>query len=161
VFSSRELVPSRPRSARLSAGRCCRSRRRAAAIVIDRAAFASTSDSTVLYTALGAEGDAISRAWAEQNGGKTLSMINDEHGNPLGDYDRDDPVSVKKWDLGSQALAEQASGQVTVIMGESVNPASVWARVELPALNRNYAVTSIRIIDPTTGRQTALWVRGG
>lgn len=61
------------------------------------------------------------------------------------------------WSAVSRAFAEQASGQVRVLSG-AISPHSYFARVELPTLLNNKAVTgvdyvklapSIRFRDPS------------
>jgi RHS repeat-associated protein len=123
--------------------------------------FATAKDEAVFYTAIGARGSDIADSIAQQQGGKTLGMLNDSQGNPLPAYDPAIASSVRAWELASQSFARRASGEVSVVLGPNVNPQGIWARIELPALNANPRVTAIRVIDPITGQQTALWVRGG
>lgn len=59
------------------------------------------------------------------------------------------------WDRLSARYAAQASGQVTLTAHDVLVP-SVFLQRDLPALRKNAKVTSLRIVDPTTGEERIL-----
>jgi hypothetical protein len=59
---------------------------------------------------------------------------------------------------GSSSIAEHASGSVRAYIGD-VRPTSVWIEYELPRLLANPDVTSIQVVDATTGRVMKIYER--
>lgn len=59
------------------------------------------------------------------------------------------------WDRITARYAAQASGQVTLYAGDVLVP-SVFLQRDLPALRDNANVTSLRIVDPSTGDEQVL-----
>lgn len=59
------------------------------------------------------------------------------------------------WDRLSARYATQASGQVTLTVHDVLVP-SVLLQRDLPVLRRNSKVTSLRLVDPTTGEERVL-----
>ncbi|KAJ2922283.1 hypothetical protein H1R20_g14813, partial [Candolleomyces eurysporus] len=48
------------------------------------------------------------------------------------------------WARASQAMASVAQGRVTVLLGEQVDPNSIWHKIEFPALKANGQVTEVQ-----------------
>lgn len=59
------------------------------------------------------------------------------------------------WDRLSARYAAEASGEVTITVHDVLVP-SVLLQRNLPALRRNLKVTSLRLVDPTTGEERVL-----
>jgi hypothetical protein len=59
------------------------------------------------------------------------------------------------WDRLTARYAADASGQVTLTVHDVLVP-SVLLQRDLPALRRNLKVTSLRLVDPTTGEERVL-----
>ncbi len=59
------------------------------------------------------------------------------------------------WDRLTARYAAEASGQVTLTVHDVLVP-SVLLQRDLPALRRNLKVTSLRLVDPTTGEERVL-----
>jgi hypothetical protein len=89
---------------------------------------------------------------ARAGGGKTLEDLLRERGIP-------EPTTMDGWIELSRQFAQEASGEVRAVVGESTRPNSVWESVELPALMNNPNVTKITIIDPKTGAETVIYQR--
>ncbi|GAA3586146.1 hypothetical protein GCM10022419_080350 [Nonomuraea rosea] len=110
---------------------------------------------------------------AETKGGTTLESLMDSRGIPQANWDPNkmewDPDETA-WDLlkahvddawkqVSLTYARNASGEVRVVLGESLRPGNVWESTEFPALKRNPNVTKITQIDLVTGRETVIFER--
>ena len=80
---------------------------------------------------------------------------------PLPAWNRHDPESVRFWEEASAAYAENASGDVTAIVGSDLRPGNIWQTVEVGRLMDNPNVTRIIQIDPDTGEATELFKREG
>jgi hypothetical protein len=101
---------------------------------------------------------------ARERNGTTLEILMDGRGIPQaswGSKDMDwDPAEVPwdaikdqvdaVWKRVSRAYARNSSGEVRVVLGESVLPGSVWKTVECFELLLNPRVTKIVVIDPVT-----------
>ena len=80
---------------------------------------------------------------------------------PVPAWNRHDPESVRFWEEASAAYAENASGDVTAIVGSDLRPGNIWQTVEVGRLMDNPNVTRIIQIDPDTGEATELFKREG
>ncbi len=69
------------------------------------------------------------------------------------------PMTVNAWRQASMAWANSARGNVELYLGPSPSEKSIWNQLELPALKANPAVTSITVLDRTTGQRTVLFSR--
>jgi hypothetical protein len=116
-------------------------------------------DQAVFFSGLGRAGDEIAATWASDSGGVTLSELLASDGRVLPIYDRLNPESVAAWTNASIDMATRASGDVRVLLGDSVSPTSIWSQYELPFLKANPNVRSITALDPVTGSEVVLWVR--
>jgi len=108
---------------------------------------------------MGGEGARIADMYVAQNGGATLERVLVQKGIVLPVYDSANPVSVQAWKDASKALADGASGNVKVILGDSVSPSGIWNTIELPALKANTKVSKVIAVDIKTGRETILFKR--
>ena len=59
----------------------------------------------------------------------------------------------KWWDIASKIKAQHSTGPVHTVLGSEVRNASVWKRIEEPALMKNDKVPSISQIHPGTGEE--------
>ena len=110
---------------------------------------------------VGPDGSGIAEQIASGNGGTTLELTLEAHGmDPLPKWDRADPESVRFWEQASAAYADNASGEVTAVVGSNLRPGNIWQTVEIPRLMDNPDVTRIIEIDPDTGRHTVIFSRG-
>lgn len=91
--------------------------------------------------------------------GITLEALVDKFKIPMPEWDMKIPSSVETWQKISQSYAKQASGEVRVVMGESVRNDSVWNQYEFPALKSNTKVTKITKIDPKTKKESIIFKR--
>ncbi|HET7742104.1 MAG TPA: hypothetical protein VFL67_15770 [Mycobacterium sp.] len=109
---------------------------------------------------VGPDGSGIAERIAEGANGTTLEMTLERNGvNPLPAWNRHDPESVRFWEDASAAYAENASGDVTAIVGSDLRPGNIWQTVEIPRLMDNPDVTRITQIDPDTGEATEIHSR--
>lgn len=72
----------------------------------------------------------------------------------------DDPAINAQWEDISGRYAEGVSGDVSVVLGDSLRPGNVWETTELPRLMANPNVTSITKINLTTLEKTTIFTRG-
>jgi hypothetical protein len=96
---------------------------------------------------------------ARNSGGKTLEQLIESRQLTMPAYNPNNPASVQAWQDISTELARNASGEVRVVLGNSVRPQSIWEVYELPALKGNTAVTRIVAIDPLTKVETLIFRR--
>ena len=61
--------------------------------------------------------------------------------------------NAQDWQSVSQAYAEQASGDVHVVLGDNVRESSVWNTKELPTLEKNEGVNKVISVDSSTGKE--------
>ncbi|WP_430868278.1 hypothetical protein [Demequina aurantiaca] len=87
----------------------------------------------------------------------TLENTLNERGITIPDYDADVADTVKAWDDASAHYAAGARGDVTVVLGNSVRPNSIWESIEFPRLQSNPLITSISAVDAITGTVKQLW----
>ena len=125
--------------------------------------LASEKDSAYFWSGLGKDGESISTAIANENGGVTLAMLMHEHRDQFIEagleYDEDldrfliPAENFSDWEALSNAFAEQASGDVHAVLGDQVREDSIWSTKEFPALCENDTITKVTSVDPTTGRE--------
>ena len=109
----------------------------------------------VFWSGLGKEGDRIAALYTSKHGGTTLEQLLDGKHVKMPDFHADPAI----WEQASDAFAMGARGTVRVILGDSVDPSSVWQRIERPALEANRRVTKIVAINPHTGAESVIFVR--
>lgn len=121
-------------------------------------AFATATDQAFFWSGRteGVGGPGIASELAAGKGGTTLEGLVAQRGINLPTYDPANPASVAAWEQASQSYAEQASGTVYAVVGQTLRSDSVWSRIELPALESNPNVTKIVTIDPVTHIETVL-----
>lgn len=91
--------------------------------------------------------------------GVTLETTIDSQGITMPQWDPSNSSCVSMWNNASTAYAQQASGDVYVILGNNVRPNSIWNTCEYPTLINNPNVTSIIAINPETLEESVLYVR--
>ncbi len=107
----------------------------------------------------GIGGEANARLIAESQNGVTLEKLLDERGIKMPSWDDNNPVTSKVWRDISSSYADQVSGKVRAVIGESLRPGAVWTNDELPKLLLNNNVTEIKIIDPATRVENVIFRR--
>ncbi len=124
--------------------------------------FASEPNSAYFWSGLGQNGADKAAEIAQENGGTTLEMLMEQNKESIisagfpydedmgGFYYTQDTASY--WEAASQAYAEQASGEVHVILGENIRDESVWNTKEYPSLSESDNVSKIISVDPYTGK---------
>lgn len=119
---------------------------------IDPAAFKTEPDSAFFWSGRtnGVGGEKVAGDIAGARGGTTLEQLMERRGIQLPKWDPDNPEVVQVWKDASAAYADEASGTVRAVIGDSLRPGNVWQTAELPALESNPAVTKIIEIDPVT-----------
>ncbi|SNR73994.1 ADP-ribosyl cyclase, partial [Humidesulfovibrio mexicanus] len=120
------------------------------------AQLATKTDEAVFWSGLGEKGEQIAAQYAIKNGGKTLENVAK---GIMPDYVPSDLSVQQIWKEASKAFAENAKGDVKVILGDSVRPESIWNTVELPTLKANKNVTRIIRIDPKTQAEVVIFKR--
>ena len=125
--------------------------------------FATEPNSAYFWSGLGENGQDIAAQVAYENGGTTLEMLMDKNKDELISagfpYDEDlggfyfSKDNAQDWQAISQAYAEQASGDVHAVLGDTVREGSVWNTKELPALEKNENVDKVISVDPSTGKE--------
>ncbi len=119
------------------------------------ATFWSGRSTTADGRTLGSGG--VASDFAHDTHRTTLENTLNERGITMPEYDPDVPDSVTAWNDVSSAYAEGASGDVTVVLGESVRPDSIWESKEFPRLQANPNVTSVTSVNAITGEVKRLW----
>ena len=97
---------------------------------------------------------------AAERGGTTLETLLKERKVQMPDWDATNPQVVRAWQDISAQYAQGASGTVRAVIGQSLRAGNVWETAELPALLRNPSVTRIITVDPATGAESTIFVRG-
>lgn len=92
------------------------------------------------------------RASEIAGGGRTLNDVLRDQGIP-------EPDNLEDFAALSRQFAEQASGEVRAVVGETTRPDNIFETVELPALLANPDVTKITVIDPKTGAERVIFER--
>jgi RHS repeat-associated protein len=107
----------------------------------------------------GIGGEANARVIAESQNGVTLEKLLDERGIKMPAWDDSNPVTSNVWRDISSSYADQVSGKVRGVIGESLRPGAVWTDDELPKLLLNKNVTEIKTIDPATRVENVIFRR--
>ncbi|OJX32930.1 MAG: hypothetical protein BGO86_13165 [Chryseobacterium sp. 36-9] len=63
------------------------------------------------------------------------------------------------WEAISEKYAQQVSGEIRAVIGNSRRSGNVWESFELPALKKNPKVTKVTTIDPKTGKENVIFKR--
>lgn len=100
----------------------------------------------------GIGGEIIAGEIAKQNGGTTLEMLIAKNKIKMPKWDPGNPIHVKEWGLMSEAYAIGSSGKVRGVIGDDLRADNIWEGYERNKLITNSKVTSIEIIDPSTGK---------
>jgi len=120
--------------------------------------LATVQDQAVFWSGI-KNGAGTAAQWATQNGGVTLEQTLAARGVDLPTWDPSNPASVQAWNKASGNFAAGASGNVTVLQGDTLRVQSIWGQTEFDALTANPNVTSITSVNPTTGARTILWTK--
>ena len=75
------------------------------------------------------------------------------------EWNQSNASAVKIWEDVSAAYANQVSGEVRAVVGNSLREGNVWQNIELLSLKSNQKVTKIITIDPKTLIETIIWTR--
>lgn len=105
-------------------------------------------------------GEDNAKAIARSQGKTTLEGLMEDRGIELPSWS-DDPAIQQQWKDVSDRYAGGVSGDVKVVLGDSLRPGNIWENVELPRLQANPAVSSITKINLETLEETGIWQRGG
>jgi hypothetical protein len=97
---------------------------------------------------------------ARAQGKVSLESLIDDRGITMEPWS-DDPAVQQTWKDISDRYASGVSGDVSVVLGDSLRPGNIWETVERGRLMSNPAVTSITKIDVKTLERTLLWRRDG
>ncbi|RXW18858.1 hypothetical protein EST38_g6997 [Candolleomyces aberdarensis] len=95
------------------------------------------------YTQVGSSKQPVLKTVAsfeQKNGLMSLSSLLKDKGPPP-------PKGWTRWNhwaRASEAMASVAQGRVTVLLGEQVDPNSIWHKFEFPALKANRQVTEVQ-----------------
>jgi len=111
------------------------------------------------WSGLGRNGASTAATIANRAGGTTLETMIESSGLQMPVWDAANPASVAAWRSASAVFAQGASGEVRVILGNSLRPGNIWETVEMPALEANQNVTSVIQVNPSTGEETVLFHR--
>lgn len=121
--------------------------------------FAPVDPATVVTVAAQqAVVDGLVPGLATPRGATTLEMYLHSRGAQMPRWDGTPEVEAA-WKDVSQKYAEAASGDVRVVLGESLRPGNVWETREFDTLVNNEHVTRIIAIDARTGAMSVLFQR--
>ena len=99
----------------------------------------------------------VAKEYAETNKGTTMGMLlSDCDDGDMEEWDPHNSQSRSTWTDASRAFAEQASGDVRVIMRPPLRKGNIFETVEFPTLKKNQRVTSVVAVNPDTGETTVL-----
>uniref|UniRef100_UPI0026107563 hypothetical protein n=1 Tax=uncultured Chryseobacterium sp. TaxID=259322 RepID=UPI0026107563 len=107
----------------------------------------------------GIGGQEIALEIAISKNGTTLEGLIDKHKIPMLEWDSSNAKSVKQWEGVSEKYAQQVSGDVRAVIGESLRKGNVWETKELPALKDNVNVKRIITIDPVSKKELVIFKR--
>lgn len=105
-------------------------------------------------------GEDNAKAIARSQGKVSLESLIEDRGITMEPWS-DDPAVQQTWKDISDRYASGVSGDVSVVLGDSLRPGNIWETVERGRLMSNPAVTSITKIDVKTLERTLLWRRDG
>ncbi len=105
-------------------------------------------------------GEDNAKAIARAQGKVSLESLLEDRGITMEPWS-DDPAVQQTWKDISDRYASGVSGDVSVVLGDSLRPGNIWETVERGRLMSNPAVTSITKIDLKTLEHTLLWSRDG
>lgn len=101
------------------------------------------------------------RAIAADRGKVLLETLVDDRGIDVPAWQPGHPEIDEQWATVSARYAEGASGDIDVILGDSLKPGNDWENVEIPRLTGpDSKVTGITKIDLLTLERTTIWRRG-
>lgn len=103
-------------------------------------------------------GEDNAKAIARAQGKVSLESLIEDRGITMQPWS-DDPAVQKTWEDISARYASGVSGDVSVVLGDSLRPGNIWETVERGRLTSNPLVTSITKIDLKTLEKTVLWRR--
>lgn len=126
-----------------------------------RSAFQTNSNEAVFWSGKtnGVGGIEVAKQAADRFSGRTLEQIVESRLIPMPAYDPSIPSSVRAWTEASKEFAQNASGEIRVVLGAKLRPQSIWEAVEYPTLLQNPNVTKIIVLDPRTGAERTLFQR--
>jgi len=107
----------------------------------------------------GIGGAKIAARIAEKGNGTTLETLVGKNNIEMPKYDFNNPASIKAWEDASREYANQATGEIRVILGKNLREGNIWENVEQPLLKNNLNVTKITVIDPKTGIEEVIFER--
>ncbi len=103
-------------------------------------------------------GAAAADAFVAQNGGATLATT--LAGSGVAAPAAGTAAEAAFYEQASAMFARFASGNVTLLHSGVINAASTFMQVELPALLANTSITSLTMVDITTGARTVIALAG-
>ena len=97
--------------------------------------------------------------YAQNNEGVTMEGLLLSAADDFPEWDFDDMDSVKSWERASKVYAEQASGDVRVVVRKPLRENNIFEAVEFPTLKENPNITSVTMIDADTNEATEIFRR--
>lgn len=97
--------------------------------------------------------------YAQSNEGVTMEGLLLSAADDFPEWDFDDMDSVKSWEKASKVYAEQASGDVRVVVRKPLRENNIFEAVEFPTLKENPNITSVTMIDADTNEATEIFRR--
>lgn len=119
----------------------------------------TNSGAAYFWSGLGRGGATTAAGSARAGGGTTLEMLLKARGIKMPAWDATNPASVAAWRDASAQFARGASGDVRVVLGDSLRPGNLWQTVEMPALQANPNVSRIIRVNPSSGAESIIWSR--
>lgn len=119
-------------------------------------ALTTQEGKSVFWSGLGEKGAEIAQTIAEQRGCTTLEKTLAEKSVDLPEFDPTDTRTVEAWRTVSKTYAQKASGDVRVVLGDSIRADSTFATIEYPTLIENEKVTRITAVNPKDNSEVVL-----
>ena len=94
-------------------------------------------------------GDQVAANCAEKMGRTTMENTLNSHGIEMPKWDPSNPSTINAWTSSSSSYAMHSSGDVSVLLSDSVRSNSVWNVFEKTILGVNPNITSITTYTPT------------